>query len=114
MRFLGTSELPVLVGILSGMKGFDDFRAAYTRLTFGKGCCHKPGQATLKPGDLSAVAAHFSIGARKEGLGKVYSVLSRLYSTKEDISVAFSPGHEIVLLSDNARANGNQADRTKG
>lgn len=109
MRTISASELPVLVGLVSGMPAFNDFRAAYTRLTMGKGCCGKGGHHPLTPNELSALAAHFKIGAAKAGHPKVYSVLAALYSAKGDLTVSLTAGNETIL-----RANGDAHNRTTG
>lgn len=103
MRHVGPGDLPVLVGIVSGMPEFDAFRASYARIARGKGCCGK-GRGPLAPGELTTLAAHFKAATARAGAGKVYTALSRLYSTKEPISINLAQGHATVL-GDNVQNN---------
>lgn len=96
MRHVGPGDLPVLAGVVSGMPEFDAFRASYARIARGKGCCGK-SRGPLTPGELTALAAHFKAAAGKAGHAKVYTALSRLYSTKEPISINLVQGHTTVL-----------------
>ncbi len=96
MRHVGPGDLSVLVGIVSGMPAFDAFRASYARIARGKGCCGK-GRGPLQPAELVALASHFKAATSKAGSEKVYTALSRLYSTKEPISINLASGHSITL-----------------